>query len=209
MRRFWPALGLTAATLLAVFTAVETAGVGWLTDPGAWLAGGGVAAAAGGVGLLVADVALPVPSSLVMVAHGAVFGAAAGAALSLTGVVMASLAAHEAGRRGRRLLPPDELARARRLLDRHGLVAVVVTRPVPILAETTALAAGMASMPRPRVALAALLGGLPPATVYALAGAQVTSLDHPLVVVAAVGVLGLAAWLAGARNRAPAGTPAG
>ncbi len=40
-------------------------------------------AAGPGVGLLVADIVLPVPFSVVMVAHGALFGIVPGAALSL------------------------------------------------------------------------------------------------------------------------------
>ncbi len=42
-----------------------------------------LAADALGVGLLVADIVLPVPSSVVMVAHGALFGLRLGAVLSM------------------------------------------------------------------------------------------------------------------------------
>ena len=41
-----------------------------------------------------------------------------------------------------RLVPPEERARANDLLDRWGEMAVVATRPVPILAETVAILAG-------------------------------------------------------------------
>lgn len=53
-------------------------------DPARHMDAGAVAAAVG-VGLLVADVVLPVPSSVVMVAHGALFGVGLGAALSMLG----------------------------------------------------------------------------------------------------------------------------
>ena len=55
-----------------------------------------------GVGLLVSDVALPVPSSVVMVAQGAVFGLVVGALLALLGGVGATMTAYLLGRRGRR-----------------------------------------------------------------------------------------------------------
>jgi len=61
------------AFFLLLFFVVEALGVQLLTDPTPWMRHGGVLAAVLGVSLLIADVLLPVPSSLVMVAHGALF----------------------------------------------------------------------------------------------------------------------------------------
>lgn len=96
-----------------------------LDDPGPVLAGGGVLAAACGVGLLVADVVLPVPSSLLMIAHGAWFGAAVGSALSLAGGVGAALAGYGLGRWAgppvlRRVCSAAEREWAARLVRRWG-----------------------------------------------------------------------------------------
>lgn len=160
--------------LLLVFAAVQVAGVPLLTDPRPALSGAGVVAALLGLGLLVADVVLPVPSSIVMVAHGAAFGAVAGAALSVAGGTGAAYAGWLLGRRAdplRRWVSDDERARAERLLRRWGLLAVVVTRPVPLLAETVAIAAGTARLSPAKVVAAAALGTLPVAVAYALAGA--------------------------------------
>ena len=55
-------------------------------------------AAALGVGVLLADAVLPVPSSLVMVGLGAVFGFGGGAVLALTGRVGGTLAGFPIGR---------------------------------------------------------------------------------------------------------------
>ncbi len=55
-------------------------------------------AAALGVGVLLADAVLPVPSSLVMVGLGAVFGFGGGAVLALTGRVGGTLAGFAIGR---------------------------------------------------------------------------------------------------------------
>ncbi len=66
MRHYPTVVVALLGLLLAVFIGVEAAGVSLLTDPSDTLAGAGPAAAALGVGLLVADVALPVPSSVVM-----------------------------------------------------------------------------------------------------------------------------------------------
>jgi len=47
------------------------------------------------------------------------------------------------------------------LLARRGTLAIIVTRPVLLLSETTALMAGASPLGWRRVALAALAGSLP------------------------------------------------
>lgn len=194
---------VTAALLvgfLALFAAVEAAGVPVLTDPGRQLEQPGPVAAALGVGLLVADVVLPVPSSVVMVAHGALFGALLGTVLSLVGSVGAALVGFTVGRRGGplldRLVPASERRRADALLRRWGVVAVVVTRPVPLLAETTVIIAGTTrSLSWPRVAMAAAVGSLPAAALYAFAGAVAAGVASVTLVFGLVLVLAAAMWL--------------
>ena len=90
-----------AGTSLLLFAVVEAAGVPLLTDPLPTLRAAGALAAVLGVALLVADVAVPVPASLVMLAHGALFGLLPGAALSLLGGVGATAVGFAVGRRGR------------------------------------------------------------------------------------------------------------
>lgn len=186
---------------LALFAGVEAAGVPLLSDPSSQLTGAGpVAAAVLGVGLLVADVVLPVPSSVVMVAHGALFGVVIGTLLSLAGSVGAALVGFVIGRRGGPLLdrfvPTSERQRVDALLDRWGVLAVVVTRPVPLLAETTAILAGAApSLSWPRVGLAAMIGSLPSAALYAVAGAAAAGAASITLVFALVLALGSVTWL--------------
>jgi uncharacterized membrane protein YdjX (TVP38/TMEM64 family) len=126
----------------------------------------------------VADVALPVPSSVVMIANGALFGVVAGSALSLVGSMGAALLGFAIGRWSgpllARLVPADERAHADRLLGRWGALAIVVTRPVPILAETVTILAGASSLGWRRAALAAFGGTLPAAVLYAMTGATAT-----------------------------------
>ncbi|HYG83079.1 MAG TPA: VTT domain-containing protein [Pyrinomonadaceae bacterium] len=179
MKRYLLIVCAVAAFFTALFLAVGALGVPILSDPAPWMSRGGVFAASVGVGLLVADVLLPVPSSLVMVAHGALFGVLTGTLLSLAGSLGAGLFGFWLGRRGGRLLgrvmTRAERERADGLLRRWGALAIVLTRPVPILAETVAIMAGASPMGWPRVALAVLAGSLPPALVYALAGAAAAS----------------------------------
>jgi len=201
VRRYWAISGLILLLLLALFLLVEALGIPLLVDPSPWLAQGGVPAALLGVGLLVVDVVLPVPSNLVMLAHGALFGVMVGTLLSLVGSLGAALIGFGIGRRGgpllARLVPPAERAYADRLLSRWGALAIVVTRPVPLVAELVTILAGASPLGWGRAALAALAGSLPAALLYALAGATATGFEQGalvfalvLLVAAAFGVIG-------------------
>ncbi len=201
MIRYWAVTGLMLGLFLTLFLLVEALRIPLLTDPSPWLERGGAIAALVGVGLLVADVGLPVPSSLVMVAHGALFGAVVGTLLSLLGSVGADLAGFAIGRRGgpllSRLVFAEERERADRLLSRWGALAILVTRPVPLLAETVVILAGASPLGWRRVALAALAGSLPGAMFYALTGALAASFQNgPLVFGLVLLVAGLF-WLIG------------
>src|SRR6185295_10271489 len=122
MKRYLLIITAMLVFFLLLFLVVEALGVPLLTDPTPWMKHGGVLAAVLGVGLLIADVLLPVPSSLVMVAHGALFGVVVGTFLSLLGSVGAALFGFAIGRRGGRFLArvvsPEERTRADYLLGR-------------------------------------------------------------------------------------------
>jgi uncharacterized membrane protein YdjX (TVP38/TMEM64 family) len=197
------------ALFLALFGLVEALGVPLLGDPSGWLGRGGVVAAAVGVGLLVADVFLPVPSSLVMVTHGALFGIWAGTALSVAGSVGAAALGFALGRRGSgllaRLVTPAAKGRADALLARYGALAVVVSRPLPLVAETVAILAGASPMPWGRLLLSSAVGALPPSLLYALAGATSRAPAGAAAMSALVlAVAGLTWWL-GTRGGEAAG----
>lgn len=205
MKRYGMLTLLMMATFLALFGLAEWLHVPLLTDPDPWLHRGGWLAAALGVGLLVVDVLLPVPSSLVMIAHGALFGVAWGTVLSLTGSVGAALFGFALGRRGgpllARLVPEDERRRADALLQEWGDLAILITRPVPILAETLSILAGASPMGWGRMVLATLAGSLPAALLYSLTGATARNLDSvPLVFGLVLAVAGLF-WMVGRRLR--------
>ena len=160
---------------LATFTLVEQLQLPLLTDPRPGLTAGSWTAGALGVSLLLADVVLPVPSSGVMVVHGAVYGLVVGSMLSLLGGTGATVTAFLLGRRSRQLLErlasPAQRTRAAALLDRYGVWAIIITRPVPVLAETVAILAGTGRLRCRQAAWAGTLGTLLPAVGYAALGA--------------------------------------
>ena len=174
MRHYLIAVTLVPAIFLALFLIGEAAGIPFLEDPTPWLQQAGWFAATVGVALLALDVVLPVPSNIVMIAHGALFGIVAGTLLSLAGSMLASAAAFWIGRRGGRLLrlavPADERAHADAILARWGVVAIVVSRPLPLLAETVLVLAGTSRMSW-RTAMLASSGAVPLCLFYAWAGA--------------------------------------
>jgi len=202
MKRYLLIMASMIAFFLVLFFVVEALGVPLLADPTPWMRHGGVAAAVLGVSLLIADVLLPVPSSLVMVAHGALFGVWIGTVLSLLGSVGAALFGFAIGRRGGKLLErivsPEERARADQILARWGALAIVITRPIPLLAETVAIMAGASpSLSWGQMALAALVGSLPPALLYALTGAAVANFQSTALMFGVVLLVTGSFWLIG------------
>lgn len=196
--------GLVAA-MLAVFGLAEAVGVPVLTDAEPLPRdGAALLVAAAGVALLAVDVVLPVPSSVVMVTHGAVFGAALGTALSVAGSLAGFAAGFALGRRGAtavaRLVPDDERQRADRFLGRWGTVAVILSRRVPVLAETVALVAGTSRLGWLPALGAAGAGTLPAAALYAVAGAAAAGYATTAAVFVAVVVLAAGAAVAVARR---------
>jgi uncharacterized membrane protein YdjX (TVP38/TMEM64 family) len=205
-------LGLLSL-FLAMFAVVEACGVSILKDPVPGMErgashGGGLLGLLGLL-LLTADVVLPVPSSVIMVAHGALFGFWIGALLSLLGSTGAFVTGFALGRMGRggvrRFVRPAEYARASRLLQRWGLLAIVATRPVPMLAEATAILAGASALPWPGAVAAAVAGVLPAALLYAAAGVSASRSANGLLAFAAVLLIAAVYWHH-ARSRTTAST---
>lgn len=200
MRRYFTVVAVVPAIFLALFLVGEAAGIPLLEDPTPWLQQAGWVAAAIGVSLLALDVMLPVPSNIVMIAHGALFGTIVGTLLSLLGSMLASAIAFWIGRRGGRLLsmavPAEERAHADAILSRWGVVAIVVSRPLPLLAETILVLAGASPLRWRTAMLATLLGSLPLCLFYGWAGAASISFEGGLIVfgltIALAAVVGLA-----------------
>jgi uncharacterized membrane protein YdjX (TVP38/TMEM64 family) len=201
MKRYLLIVVAMMAFFLITFLVVQALGIPLLGDPTPWMQHGGVIAAILGVGLLIADVLLPVPSSLVMVAHGALFGVVGGTLLSLVGSMGAALFGFAIGRRGgkllERLVKPAEREWADRMLARWGGLAVVVSRPIPIVAETVAIIAGTSPLGWGRMTMAALAGSLPPALLYALTGATVANFQSTSLMFGVVLLVTGAFWLIG------------
>lgn len=160
--------------------------------------------AAGGliVASLALDPVLPTPSSLVSAAAGGVFGVVEGAFVVWIGMMAGAILGHMLGTRagralGIKLVGDAEMARAGRLLERVGPMLLIVTRGVPVLAESAVIAAAAAGMPMRRFLPPTCLGNLAVALAYGWLGAAAVSAGSFLLLFAglvALPALGWAAW---------------
>ena len=202
--RYWTAVGGVVVFFLLLYFVLDAMDIALLHAPETWVGRGGTVGAVTGVALLVADVVLPVPASIVMVANGTMFGFLVGAFLSIVGRSGAFLFGYWLGARAlplaRRYIPESDMASARALLDRSSTFAILLTRPVPILSETMAIVAGVSSLPLLRSLLLAIVGSLPEALLFAAAGAYAARFDTTVLVFAALLLISAAFWVRSRRR---------
>jgi membrane protein DedA with SNARE-associated domain len=204
------AFGL-ASVLAAAYLVAEA--YGWtderrfadLIDAAAHSPGGrwrvGVAVA----GLLVADLALPVPSSLVMTLAGRFLGTpwafASNVVGSLGGAALGYALCRRFGRPAFARLFGEDTAPAEALFAALGPWAIALSRPVPMLTEVVSCLAGLTRMGFPRFLAFSLLGTAPISLAYAWLGAaarQGVGVRWPLLLAIVLPGFGmLAVWLLG------------
>lgn len=166
-----------------------------------------VAAAIGA--LLAFDVFLPIPSSILSVGAGALLGFLPGAAVVWAGMTAGCLLAYGVGSRSAasatRLVGADGLARASALARTYGDYALVLCRPVPVLAEASIIFAGLVRVPWRRFVFLTAIANLGIAVGYAAVGAFSMTVDSTVIAfLGAVTLPGLAAlilkWWLGRRS---------
>jgi uncharacterized membrane protein YdjX (TVP38/TMEM64 family) len=154
-------------------------------------------------GLLIGDVLLPIPSSLLMVANGALLGTLPGAVATMVSTLLGGVLAFWLGRQGAPWLiariSDRERAQAERFFTRWGALAVLVSRPVPIIAETIGILAGTTHMSWTRFLLSVAAGNLPPAILYAFAGASAKNASYSVAIFLILVGLAGAWWFLGHR----------
>jgi uncharacterized membrane protein YdjX (TVP38/TMEM64 family) len=200
MRLFWLVLALFAAILVPFFLFGDYfEGIASLAAEHRLSTPGAVAVIAG---LLALDVFLPVPSSVVSAAAGALLGFFWGTAVVWAGMTVSCVLGYLVGARSmsltRRLVGEAGLARAAGTARRHGLIALALCRPVPVLAEASVVLAGTTRVRPGRFLLVCAWSNLGVAVVYAGVGSWSVSVNSfALAFLAAMAFPGLA--LAAAR----------
>jgi uncharacterized membrane protein YdjX (TVP38/TMEM64 family) len=201
MKHYLLVTGIIGLLFLVLFLIVELLQPELMTNLAGLMDTRSIGVALIGISLLVADVLLPMPSSLIMIANGALFGIAAGTTLSLVGCLCAALFGFWLGRRGKALLarfvPLEEQRRADKLLADWGWFAIIITRPFPLLAETTVIMAGASRITWQTMLLASLAGSLPIALLYSLTGATAKGFDSLTLAFSLALVMAGVFWLTG------------
>lgn len=185
MKQFWHFAGAILLLSLILFVFFEQIGIKLLDEPETFIQNQSMSAALIAVCLLIADVFLPVPSSLIMIANGAIFGPFIGTIVSLIGCMGATWSAFLIGKQSRpwviaRFVSAEQMANAQQLFEQWGMAALIVTRPIPLLAETTAIVAGTSGMAYREMFIAALAGSVPAAALYAFTGSIALELNSAL-----------------------------
>ncbi len=149
-------------------------------------------------------VMFPTPASVLTITGGALFGLVEGTALAMAGALLGAVGAFEVGRLlGRdavERLTAGRLDRVHRVLDDHGLLAVLAIRLTPVFPYLVVnYAAGLSRLTRRDYALGTVIGIMPGAIAYAAVGAY--GADPWKLFVAIVGLVVLTVLGAAAGRR--------
>jgi uncharacterized membrane protein YdjX (TVP38/TMEM64 family) len=168
----------------------------------AWMESYGDWAWAAGIVLLIADIVLPVPSTVVMSALGWMYGWWIGGLICAAGSMLSGMIAYAACRwigRGaaRWIAGEDGLRRGEEVFEKRGGWLVALSRWMPVLPEAVACLAGLSRM-RWRVFLPALAcGSVPTGFVFAAIGHM--GQKDPVWAIILSCVVPVMLWLGGAR----------
>jgi uncharacterized membrane protein YdjX (TVP38/TMEM64 family) len=136
-----------------------------------------------------------------MLAAGHQFGVLVGTSLVCLGALLGAVFAWELGRLGGRRLEKvvtvQERKKITRALNRWGMLFIVVTRPVPLVAEVVLLVAGAAAMSRLRVYTATVVGSVIPAVIFTYSGHLALDQDQALWVLFGTISIAVMFWLIG------------
>ncbi|MGD9100207.1 MAG: VTT domain-containing protein [Anaerolineae bacterium] len=157
--------------------------------------------------LLASDILIPTPSSLVSTAAGLILGFVQGTLVSWTAMTISCIIGFWIGAKfGRavadRLVGRDELTRLENMSHRFGDWVIIVSRPVPVLAEASILFAGTSRMSLHRFLLLSALSNLGISAAYAAVGAFSASMNSFLLAfMGAILIPAVAMIIAGKENQ--------
>lgn len=191
---------LGGAFLVAMVT-FEYFGPRFIVEPSSWQTEATLVVAVLSVALLASDAVLPIPSSIVLVANGAIFGVVVGCVVSTLGLIAGALFGYWLGWRGadgaERFVGTEGSHWLTVRTARHGIWVVGVTRGVPLASEIAAVLSGAAGMPLPRFILAAVVGAGAASVPMALLGAGAIDMGSGATLAVAATLAGAALWCTG------------
>ena len=81
------------------------------------------------------------------------------------------------------------------MFARYGVLTIVISRMLPIVSETVSILSGLSRMDWKTVLVASALGAVPPALIYAVAGAFSTDFASGSLVAVCVFAIAIVSWL--------------
>ncbi len=200
VKQFWIFTGIIFLTLLIMFLLFSQVDWPIFQSPETFLQTQGIGTALTSIGLIVLDVFLPIPASLIMIVNGALFGVILGTIISLIGGVGAAITGFLLGKQSQhwgieRFVPEAQWRAAREMFMQWGMVAVIATRPVPLISETMVIVAGASGMSYKQLLIASFAGYLPIAVLYAVTGSMAVGFDSAVWSFGLVMVMATLFWL--------------
>lgn len=127
--------------------------------------------------LLAIDLFLPIPSSIIMVLSGVVLGTFWGAIASFIGAILSAIIGFGLCRRlGQkafdRFIGTEDTENIKKWFNDYGLLAIIISRPVPMLTEILSCLAGLSHIKFLPFIIASTLGTLPICFIYSYAGSS-------------------------------------
>lgn len=166
-----------ATAVLAIWLAIGGTWESRFTLEGSvtWLEAAGPWSWAAGTGLLVADLVLPVPSTVIMSALGWIHGTLGGGAAASLGIILSRLVGYGLGRwihqpTALKLLGEKDFQRGKRLFARGGGWMLAVSQALPVIPEVLCCTAGLVRMPFGRFLGSLACGSIPVAFLFAWIG---------------------------------------
>lgn len=208
MMRWGIVIAVLLAAILIPFALWGESLEQWV-DAAGWMQMNPALVALTGAALLAADIVLPLPSSVIGTMLGTILGGWLGTLAGAIGLTVGCVLGYGIGRTvggpaARRFIGVDTSARAAAWLERYGIVALVVCRAIPVLAEASIVMAGALRLPPAKIFVATTLSNIGISAVYAFIGATATDAWSFLLAFAlamAVPAVGLALAKASERIR--------
>ena len=130
---------------------------------------------------LVSDIVLPVPSSIVMYSNGAVLGLVKGFSLSLISVILSSIIGYLIGFGSSAILKSKSDISAKKILEKYGYAAILMTRGIPIVSESVCIVCGFNKYNFTFYMIFTIIGYVPVCLIYAYFGSIAVNRDLFLI----------------------------
>ncbi len=144
--------------------------------------------------LLAGDIILPTPSSILSTGCGTLLGFIPGMIVSATGMQICSLFGYILGMRAarpmlKRWIDEKNTESLESLTSRYGLWTILITRPIPVLAEAATIFAGMGRIPFLPYMMISAVANIGISALYAWVGSNSHSATSLLLAFAAAVLL--------------------